>query len=169
MARYEIQPNLSEVEINARSSLHPIDTVSHAVAGYVDIEFADGRLELDTTPSGHLSLRVNELSSGNALYDREMMKRIDARRFPEITGELTAIKVKMEDRYLVAGDLSFRGVTNHFEDEMRIRQTDENTVSLEGTHVFDVTEFDMQPPKLLMLKVYPEVKVSVKLVAQRSD
>ena len=34
---------------------------------------------------------------------------------------------------------------------------DEEIVSLEGSHVFDIREFGMEPPKIMMLKVYPDV------------
>ena len=61
--------------------------------------------------------------------------------------------------------MTFRGVTRHFEDEMSFSVLDENSISLEGSHVFDIRDFEMEPPKIMMLKVYPDVSVSVKIVA----
>jgi hypothetical protein len=48
---------------------------------------------------------------------------------------------------------------------MSLSILDEHSVSLQGSHVFDIREFDMEPPKIMMLKVYPDVSVSVKIVA----
>lgn len=167
MARYEINPERSEVRIAARSSIHPIDAVTNGLAGFFEAEMGDGGvLDLSVTPKARLDFPVERLTSGNALYDREMKRRIDARRYRTITGELKEMKQTDEPaRYLVGGDVTFRGVTRHFEDEMSLSILDEHSVSLQGSHVFDIREFDMEPPKIMMLKVYPDVSVSVKIVA----
>ena len=57
-----------------------------------------------------LEFRVDRLTSGNPFEDRELRRRIDARRFPTITGDMTSIEPTSEDgRYRVAGDLTFGG------------------------------------------------------------
>lgn len=170
MARYVIQPERSEVRIGARSSLHPIDAVTTGIEGFVEAEVTGGTLDLGVPPSGHLDLPVELLTSGNPLYDREMRRRIDARRFPTISGDLTGMRAgDGPGRYLVAGDVTFRGVTRHFEDEMAISMPDEATMRLEGAHTFDVREFQMEPPKIMMLKVHPDVAVTVTIVARAAS
>jgi polyisoprenoid-binding protein YceI len=95
-----------------------------------------------------------------------MKRRIDARKYRNITGELRDMKPADEvGRYLVSGDVTFRGVTRSFEDEMAFAVLDASSISLEGSHVFDIRDFQMEPPKIMMLKVYPDVTVSVKIVA----
>jgi hypothetical protein len=37
---------------------------------------------------------------------------------------------------------------------------------LEGESTFDVRDFGMEPPKILMLRVHPEVNVRVQIFAQ---
>jgi len=166
MTRYEIHPERSEVRIAARSSIHPIDALTHGLEGFFEAELAGELLDLSVPPKGRLELPVERLTSGNALYDREMKRRIDARRYRTITGELNDMRLAdATGRYLVGGDVTLRGVTRHFEDEMSFSVLDENAISLEGSHVFDVRDFDMEPPKVMMLKVYPDVAVSVKIVA----
>ena len=49
----------------------------------------DGSLDLEQPVSGELELAVERLTSGNQLYDRELRRRIDARRYPTIAGRLT--------------------------------------------------------------------------------
>jgi len=48
---------------------------------------------------------------------------------------------------------------------MTIHVADEQTIELEGKSRFDIREFGMEPPKMLMLKVDPEVDVRVDIIA----
>lgn len=171
MTRYRIVPDRSRVWIDARSSLHPIHSTTDGLEGFVDLE-THGRddLDLSVEPAGKLSLRVDRLSSGNWLEDRELQRRIDAGRFPTIDGVLRQIEGAGDDgRYRVAGDVAFRGVVRRCEDEMTISVVDERTLRLEGRSTFDIRDFGMDPPRILMLRVYPEVEVRVDIVADRED
>jgi polyisoprenoid-binding protein YceI len=67
--------------------------------------------------------------------------------------------------YRVSGDITFRGVSKRHEDVMVIHAIDDTTISLEGSSRFDIREFGMQPPRVLMLKVEPEVDIRVEIVA----
>jgi hypothetical protein len=50
---------------------------------------------------------------------------------------------------------------------MVIESTTGDSLQLDGEKVFDIREFGMEPPRILMLKVYPEVTVRVSIVADR--
>jgi len=169
LARYDIVPDRSQVWIDATSNVHPIHTRTDGVEGFLEVAVeGDGELDLDVAPQGRLSLPVARLSSGNALEDRELQRRVDARRFRTIDGRLSHIKAAGGDgRYLVRGDVTFRGVTNSYEEEMTVARLDEWTLQLEGRATFDIRDFGMDPPRLLMLKVDPEVDVRVAIVARR--
>jgi polyisoprenoid-binding protein YceI len=171
LARFEILPEQSTVAIDAKSSVHPIHSETHGLEGYVDIEIGgDGAVDASATSSGRLELSTDRLESGNALYDREMRRRIDSRRFPKITGELVSVKEgPSRGRYLVAGDLTFHGTTQHYEEEMEITGSDGTTVALKGSHVFDIRQFGVEPPKMMMLRVHPDVAVRVDILARRED
>jgi polyisoprenoid-binding protein YceI len=96
-----------------------------------------------------------------------MLKRIDAKQFSTIDGVLTLMKDTGRDsRYLVHGDVTFRGVTCSHQNEMTISAIDDRTIVLEGESTFDVRDFGMEPPKILMLRVHPEVNVRVQIFAQ---
>jgi polyisoprenoid-binding protein YceI len=124
----------------------------------------DGSLDLTAPVTGSLEVTVDRLSSGNQLYDRELKRRIDARHHPVILGQITRVSgTPNPGHYLVQGDLSFHGRTRTFEHEMSIVLHDPNTISLTGSYIFDLREFNMKPPSMLMLKVYPEVAVRVEL------
>ena len=97
-----------------------------------------------------------------------MGRRTDARRYPTIRGDLKAMKHKDGSRYVVSGDLTFRGVVRSYEDEMTVK-LDDRTVSLAGESTFDIRDFGMEPPRILMLKVQPEVTVRVEIVAEKES
>jgi hypothetical protein len=68
---------------------------------------------------------------------------------------------------MVTGDLSFHGRVRTFEHDMSIQVIDDTAIEMRGEYVFDIREFNMQPPSMLMLKVYPEVAVRVELFGRR--
>jgi polyisoprenoid-binding protein YceI len=153
------------VWIDARSSLHPINTETRGLEGWVEASAqSDGSLDLTAPVKGKLQLSTDRLSSGNQLYDRELKRRIDARRYPLIEGEIVSVtEAGGPNDYMVAGDLSFHGKTRRFEHRMTITVSDGSNIELRGDYVFDIREFNMKPPSMLMLKVYPEVVVRVEL------
>jgi len=168
--RYRIVPDRSRVQIDARSSLHPIHTETTGVEGWVALEVRDGGLvDLSVAPAGLIKLAVDRLTSGNPLEDRELRRRIDARRFPTISGDLTVMKETDDGHYLVGGDLTFRGVTRSYKEQMTVQVADPRTLRLAGQSTFDVRDFGMQPPRILMLKVEPDVVVRVDIVAEQED
>jgi polyisoprenoid-binding protein YceI len=169
LARFDIVPDRSQVWIDATSNVHPIHTHTDGLEGFLEVAIDNGReVDLDVAPQGQLSLPVSRLSSGSVLEDRELQRRIDARRFRTIDGRLSHIKATGRDgRYLVRGDITFRGVTNSYEEEMTVARLDEWTLQLDGRATFDIRDFGMEPPRVLMLKVDPEVEVRVAIVARR--
>jgi hypothetical protein len=68
----------------------------------------------------------------------------------------------------VTGDIVFHGKTRSFEHAMDI-QIREDEISLTGDYVFDIREFGMQPPSMLMIRVYPEISVRIELYGTRAD
>jgi hypothetical protein len=171
VAHYKIAPELSHVWIDARSNVHPIHSSTDGLEGYIDLQLSpDGTVDPTIPLSGKLSLSVTRLTSGNRLEDREMQKRIDARRFPTIEGVLgTIVRSGDDGNYRVSGDVIFRGVSCHHEDMMSIKNVDDQTLRLEGASRFDIREFGMEPPRMLLLKVEPEVDVRVEIVAVREE
>jgi hypothetical protein len=169
VARYRITPERSYVWIDARSNVHPIHSATDGLEGFVDVTFSsDGSVDVGAPVAGTLSLTVDHLSSGNRMEDRELQRRIDSRRYPRIEGTLDKIAPSdQSESYLVGGDIAFRGVSRHHEDVMSITSVDEKTVRLAGQSSFDIREFGMEPPRILLLKVEPEVAIRVEIFAAR--
>jgi polyisoprenoid-binding protein YceI len=170
VTRYRIVPTRSRVWIEARSNVHPIHTEAGGLEGWLDLAIDDGHINVDQTLLGHLEFPVENLKSGNGFEDKELQRRIEARRYPTIVGDLKAMKETNEPMtYVVSGDLTFRGVTRPYEDDMVIGVTGDSTVNMSGRSTFDIRDFGMQPPRILMLKVMPEVTVRVEIVAEKES
>jgi hypothetical protein len=55
------------------------------------------------------------------------------------------------------------------EGDVRVTAPDDRSLVVEGEQVFDIRDFNMKPPKVLMFKVEPEVTVRIKVTAERAD
>jgi hypothetical protein len=171
VTRYRIVPERSRVFIDARSNVHPIHSSTDGLEGHFDFELGlGGALDPSFPPAGTLSLAVERLSSGNRMEDRELYRRIDARRYPSIAGVLQEMTPSADDDcYQVRGDVTFRGVTRPHTDQVTVRAIDERTIELQGMSRFDIREFGMEAPRVLMLKVEPEVDVRVEIIAEKES
>lgn len=158
--RYRIDSSRSRVVIDATSNVHPIHTETSGLTGWIDL---DGALA-----GGHVELAVDQLRSGNPLEDAELRRRIDARRYPTITGDVTAVE-EAGDHWRVAGDVTFRGVTRAHRDDMTVETLGDGSVRIAGSSTFDIREFGMSPPRILLLRVHPDVRVAVDVVAVPED
>jgi len=169
VTRFRIVPERSQVWFDARSNVHPIHSSTDGLEGYVEIEMGPGGdVDLAFKPVGRLSLPVGRLSSGNRMQDRELFRRIDATQHPRIEGVLDKMqRFGTDQSYEVSGDVTFRGVSRRLEDVMTIVALDPDTIKLTGTSRFDIRDFGMEPPRVLILKVDPEVDVRVEIIAVR--
>jgi polyisoprenoid-binding protein YceI len=144
--------------------VHAIDGRATEVRGAIDVEIVEGRVA--RLGGGRIEVPVATLKSGNPLEDAELQRRIDARRYPAIAGEVrSADAVDEEGRFRVEGELTFHGVTQKVAGEVQA-SVDGERIVVEGEHVFDVREFGIKPPRILMLRVEPDVRVNIKLVAE---
>jgi polyisoprenoid-binding protein YceI len=146
--------------------MHPIHGEADGLEGSIEADVADGHIDVTGVPKISIELPVENLQSGKKLEDAEMMRRIDARRFPKIRGQTTEL-TKNGGTYQIRGDLTFHGVTRAVEGEVTISAPNERSLLIEGEQVFDIREFGVEPPKILMFRVHPDVRVRIKVVAQQ--
>ena len=168
MAEYRILGEPSDVLISAISSLHPINGAATDISGALDVEIADGQVR--EFLNGRIAVPIEHLRSGNAVYDTELRRRVDSRRYPLIVGEVrNASMIDTDGLFDVEGDVTFHGVTRLVSGTLTVHVDDDGRLVLEGERVFDVREFGIKPPRMLMLRVHPEVTVRIKLVAEPVD
>jgi polyisoprenoid-binding protein YceI len=164
VARWRIDPKRSRLWVEARSSLHPIDVETNGFEGYAEAD------TIADPPQIGLPIRVELdaalVQSGNALLDRELERRLEVRKYPRVVGEVSEIKVLdlPAGRYWVRGNLTLHGVTRALDTEMTFRSSEE-AIELLGEKVIDMRDFGLAPPRLFIFRVYPEVRVRVRLVA----
>ena len=85
-------------------------------------------------------------------------------RYPVIVGTLTGVECRdAHPNYVVTGDIAFHGKTRAFEHEMQI-VAGPTGVTLTGESQFDIRQFGMKPPSMLMVRVYPEINVRIELL-----
>lgn len=165
MARYRIAPSRSQVWIDARSNIHPIHSRTDGLEGWIDLRFTRaGRFDLRTRPTAHLEFAVEHLRSANPLEQRELRRRIDAKHHPLITGEMTGLEPADNGQFRAVGEITFRGVTRAHR-ELTIELVDDSTIRVTGSSTFDVRDFGMEPPKILILSVEPLVEVRIEVMA----
>ena len=170
VSRYRIVPERSELKAEARSSLHPIHVRTNRLDGFMEATVADSGRAVEVASAGRLELEVEALKSGNFLYDREIERQLEVRKYPRIRGEVRSVEpTGTKGRYRVRGELTLHGVKRAVEGEVTIKVVDASTLEVAGEKVFDVRDFGLDPPRILMLKVYPDVRVRARVVARLED
>lgn len=163
---FRVHPDQAAVVLVARSSAGPITFGAMGIEGSIEAELAGENILTESSPRARLKVPVGQFTSGNQFYDSELLRRIDARRFPAAVVNLRrAVAVGQTGRYHVAGDLTFHGVTQPLEGMVEITFPTPATMVVEGRQVLDMRHFGITPPGVAMLKIYPEVRVELHLEA----
>ena len=169
MPRYRVDTGQSQVSIGLRVNLHPSHITATGIRGELECELDDhGRVRLDRPYSAQLTLPVDSISSGIGLQDRLMRGRFDASRYPNITASVVsgeAIDVD-EGRYRATAKLTMHGQTRDVTGEVQLTFTN-GTVTVEAPATINMQDFGIDPPRLIVLKVEPDVDVSAHIVAQQ--
>jgi hypothetical protein len=88
MAQYRIDSDRSEVFVEARSNVHPIEIRTQGVKGTIVVEVRNGQIDLSSAPRAELEIAADLLRSGIDLYDSEIHRRIEVRKYRTIKGQL---------------------------------------------------------------------------------
>jgi DNA-binding PadR family transcriptional regulator/polyisoprenoid-binding protein YceI len=165
---FQVDPERSAVLIDVRSTVGPLSFGTLGVTGTIHAAFAEGMLRTDVAPSGRLTIDVAGLNSGNRLYDAELLRRIDARGYPAAFVELRECAVSGPGaRYRLAGELTFHGVTRLAEGTVTVDAVSDRRLVITGEQVFDIRDFAIPSPTMLMLRIFPDVRVHLHAEAER--
>ena len=159
-----MQPEATTLTFQARSSMHPVNGTAAQFSGHVDAATEGGVLVLDPQPAMHVEFPVERLRSGLALQDNQMFKMLDSKRSPMVAADLRELGPDGEGQYKAAGDITLSGRTRRYEGTVTIA-VDGERLTVDGMLVIDIRNFGLQPPKLFMITVEPEVAVRLHLVA----
>jgi len=167
MAKYSIDSDRSEVFVEARSNVHPIEIRTQGVRGSIDVERRGGEIDLSSAPRAELEISSELLRSGIDLYDSEIHRRIEVRKYRTIKGQLRDASQIGPGRYRLRGTLSLHGVTQDIEGEVTLR-TGDDWLEVEGAKTLDMRDFKLEPPKILMLEVQAQISLRAKIRAVRA-
>lgn len=170
MAQYAVVPERSSITIEARSSVGPILWTAVGATGTIEMQVDGDVVAPEPRPAARLELQIESLSSGNALYDAELLRRIDARRYPRAIVELRELAVVGDAaRYQLQGDLTFHGITREVRGTISARFEADRSLRVEGEQIFDIRDFNVPSPTILMLKIFPDVRVRLDLEARPEE
>jgi polyisoprenoid-binding protein YceI len=167
---FRLVPEESRVRIHANSNVHPIDGEATGIEGQVEVAVdGSGEVDLASPVKATVQLAVASLQSGNPAYDTEMRRRLEERRYPTISGQLTtAARADGDDTYRVSGNLTFHGATRTVTTPMTVSIADDQLVA-RWEQTIDIRDFNLKAPRILMFKVDPEVRVEVELIGRRAE
>lgn len=165
--RFTVTSDRSAVLIEARSNVGPIAFGTTSVQGWLEVAMDGAAIDVDgAVPEATLSIELRTFSSGNSVYDAELLRRIDAKLHPTTRLELRdASRIGSTDRYQVEGDLAFHGLTRRISGTVGVEIGEGESITVVGEHIFDIRDFDVAAPSLLMLRIYPDVRVELQLTA----
>lgn len=165
---HRILPEQSAVLVEARSNVGPITFGTTSVSGTIELAREGDALDLSTPPKAHLEVRLGELVSGNSLYDAELHRRVNVRRYPLAVVELDEVRPAASgSRFEVSGPVTLHGVTRRLSGTVAVSFPEGDRVVVAGEHVVDMRDFDVSAPGMLMLKIYPDVRVVLHLEGRR--
>ena len=167
---FRIDPDRAALVLVARSNAGPITFGATGIEGSISAHVTAGEVATTVPPVARLEVPVQRLTCGNGLYDAELLRRVDARLFPRAVVELRdASPVGTTGRYHVEGMLTFHGVTRSMAGTVAVTFPVPGRMVIEGEQVLDMRHFEITPPAVAMLRIYPEVRVQLHLEADVSN
>jgi len=172
MAYFQAVRGRSQISFAGQSTLHPIYTSTTDLEAFIEARLLDNGLPDATQPvTGRLVVQIESLKNPNALYDRVMEEVLDKRRYPRLIAEVVELKAKngTSGHYQAVGDVNFHGVTQRLVSDLIIRSPGNQALEIKGAITLDMRDFKVNPPKMLMVRVFPEITVSLTLIAERTE
>jgi polyisoprenoid-binding protein YceI len=163
---FRIDPERAALVLVARSNAGPITFGATGIEGSISAQVSGSEVETSVAPAARLEVPVQRLTCGNGLYDAELLRRVDARLFPRAVVELSdASPVGATGRYHVEGTLTFHGVSRMVKGSVAVSFPQPGRIVIEGEQMLDMRHFEITPPAVAMLRIYPEVRVQLHLEA----
>jgi polyisoprenoid-binding protein YceI len=156
----------SELMANARSNVHPM-TYRAPIRGSLEASVRDGRFDVDAPVTASLEVDLDDLHGDDPKTDREMRRRIDVQRYPRARAVVEHVSSDGGDLYRLSGELTIRGKTQPLEGNATVT-LDGDRLHATGAVTIDIRDYGIKPPSLLLLRVHPEVEITIDLTADLS-
>lgn len=168
MSRYTIVSKTSTAVVQARSSMGPVVFEAVGLEGEVEATVVDGTIDLDRPVEATIRVPMRDLRSGNDLFDSELARRIQSRVHPWTSLTLDTVDAQPSGSYRLSGTMAFHGVERVVTGAVDIEHATPDRLVVSGEKSFDIRDFHVPAPTMLMLKIYPEVQVALVAEAVRS-
>ena len=111
-----------------------------------------------------VSAGVRDFDSGNSSRDSHALEAVEGRKYPKVIFASRSVK-RDSAGYLVAGDLTFHGVTRPV--EMRVVPGEaKDRITIKGEFSINMSEYGVKPPSLLFIKIKDELTLRFDLSAK---
>ncbi len=107
---------------------------------------------------GKIYFETLTLISDKKNRDEHMYELLQVEKFKTISFDIKSI-TKNESDYEIKGALTLNGVTKNIKAKIIINQQN-NQISLNGGFSFNLTDFDLEPPKMVFLTVRNQIDIT---------
>jgi polyisoprenoid-binding protein YceI len=135
------------------------DSTINPATDKIDIDLSMG--ESVTTLNGIVSINSANLISDNLDRDKHMYEVLNIEKYPKISFNIKSIK-EIDKEYLINGVLNLHSTSKELDIIATIKES-KNTLLLDSNFSIKMSDFGMEPPKILFLKVRDLVDLSIHL------
>jgi len=148
---FTVHSEKSRLVYHVVHKLHRIEGVSKGVEG-------KARVLPDGTAQVQVQTKVAEFDSGNENRDAHVKEAVEAVRYPVVVFKGVASGVQLPEKgqklnLTLKGELTFHGVTRPIEVPLTLERVDEQRLTADSTFSISLTEFKVERPELLLVKV----------------
>lgn len=166
-ASFVIVPEKSWIRFDAKAPLHKFSGITHQVSG----EMSGIPRTLQKTGKGKVVLEAVTLDTDIGARNKKMRSLLETDRYPKIQFTLDSVESIDEKeiqqgnlRLVVRGQLIVRGVTQEIRSEIHVEFKEER-LHIHGNFPTKMTDFGIDPPRILGVSVQDEVSVVFDLLA----
>ena len=152
------QLNLSDGNIKAHTEVFGDSTIDPSTKDIESYLTMDNSIE---SIKGMISAKAISFKSDNEKRDGNMYETINSATQPLVTFKFTNIQ-KDGENYLITGFLNFNGKNQKIDSVASIEDLS-NTLKINGSFSFNLTDFDIEPPTLIFLTVRNQIDITFNL------
>jgi len=150
----KVDSEKSIINYTGKHFLHKWSAENKNISGLIQIEN-------ETISNIGVIAKVSDFRSGNSNLDSNSLRVLDALKFPNVIFKSTSIKQDNE-QIIIDGILNFHGIEKDINISAKVVQVDGST-QLSGKFSVYLTEFLIDRPSLLTMKVDDEINLEFKL------
>jgi len=151
----KIDNSISSISYSGTHFLHNWDATNDNITGLIELN--DNQI----SKIGVIA-KVKDFKSGNSSLDSNSYRVLDALRIPNIIFRSSEI-VDSLNLVNISGTISFHGIEKDL-NVLLDRSTQNDTISLKGRFIINLSEFNVKRPSLLLQKINNELEIQVNLV-----